>query len=461
MEAFKAFINVILSISDFLWGYPIMGLSILTAVVLTLRLKGFQFRYFFHAFKETFGGIFTKTGGEGSVSPFQACCSAMASTLGVGNIAGVSVAIALGGPGAIFWMWFVALLGMITKYGEIVIAIDNRVRDENGIYHGGLMWNVEKMLPKFKWMAVIWCACLTFNLIFAPCVQANSIVDAATTCFAIPGWIIGVGMALLMGVILFGGLKRIADFADKMVPLMTLIYVSCSIVVILLNIHNVPYAFGLIFKGAFTGTAAVGGFAGSSLALATRWGVARGIYSNEAGNGMAALVHSSANVEHPSEQGLWGIVEVFVDTLIVCTMTALVVLTTGAWENGLSGAALTTSAFAIGYHSKFLGGTIVTIVIALFGFTTALVNVYQGELCFDYLIKSLKNKSTIKAIYRFIGCIFAVIGSTVASSNVWGILDFGAGIACITSLCTMIMLSGRVQELTEQYVERLKRRKKE
>ena len=317
-------IDIMMAISNWLWGWPLLILTSAVAVYLSVRFKFFQFTRFGHAMKNTFGKIFDKGDGEGDISPFQACCTALASTLGVGNIAGVSVAIATGGPGAVFWMWAVALMGFIVKFSEITLGMAYRERDpETGRWHGGFYWYVRRGLGKsWKWLGIFWAVILGCAMVFAPAVQANSVVEAIRVSFDVPGWIVGVIFAVIMAVVLVGGIKSISSFAEKVVPLMALAYVIGSVFILVKFGSNIPHVFAMIFEYAFTPMAATGGFAGSTVMLAIRWGLARGVYSNEAGTGMAPLAHSSSSANHPVKQGLWGISEVFVDTIIVCTMTA-------------------------------------------------------------------------------------------------------------------------------------------
>lgn len=446
-------IDIMMAISNWIWGWPLLILTSVVAVWLSLKYKFFQFTIFGHALKNTFGKIFEKTEGEGNVSPFQACCTALASTLGVGNIAGVSVAIATGGPGAVFWMWAVALMGFIVKFTEIALGMAYREKDpETGVWHGGFYWTVRKGLGKnWAWIGVIWAIVLGCGMVFAPAVQANSIVAAVTTSFDINPLVIGIIMALLLAAVLMGGLNRISKFAELVVPFMALAYTIVSIIILIMNIGNIPGVFGMIFKYAFTPHAATGGFAGSTVMLAIRWGLARGVYSNEAGTGMAPLAHSSSSANHPGRQGLWGIVEVFVDTIIVCTMTGLVVLTSGVWDCGESGAALTSLAFGTAFGNQVLGTIFVSVIIAFFGFTTALVNIYYGEICLD----ALKLKA-LHLPYRILGCLFAVIGSVGALSVLWNLFDFFFGVCAVCNLFLCIIMRKQVAAIIKDYLARVK-----
>ena len=447
-------INAMMAVSNWIWGWPLLILTVVVAVTLTIKYKGFQFRFFGHSLKNTLGKIFEKNeGSEGNVTPFQACCTALASTLGVGNIAGVSVAIATGGPGAIFWMWAVALMGLIVKFTEISLGMAYREKDpETGVWHGGFYWTVRKGLGKhWTWIGCVWAVILGCAMVFAPAVQSNSIVSAINSYFDVKPIIIGIIIAVLLMAVLMGGLKSISRFAETVVPFMALAYTILAIVVLILNIGNLPGAFGMVFKGAFTTTAASGGFLGSTVMLAVRWGLARGVYSNEAGTGMAPLAHSSSNANHPAKQGLWGITEVFVDTIVVCTMTAMVVLVSGVWDSGASGAALTSLAFGTALGNQAIGTIFVSVIIAFFGFTTALVNIYYGEIC----LSALKlDKLTIP--YRILGCIFAIIGSVGALSVLWNLFDFFFGVCAVCNLFLCIAMRKQVWAIICDYKARLK-----
>lgn len=447
-------IDIMMKITDIIWGWPILLITLGVAVVLSVKLRFFQLTHFGCAMKNTFGKIFEKNEGKGSVSPLQACCTALASTLGVGNIAGVSVAIAFGGPGAIFWMWVVACLGLIVKFSEIVLALAFRTQDpETGVWRGGFYWYVRHGLGEaWKPLAIIWAITLGLALIMGPAVQANSVVGAVNTYFDVSPLAMGIGIAVLMAIVLIGGIKSLSRFAEIVVPFMAVAYLLASIFVLTKYGAEIPAAFGMIFKDAFTGSSAAGGFAGSTVMLAIRWGLARGVFSNEAGTGTAPLVHSSAAVNHPVKQGFWGIVEVFVDTIVVCTMTALVVLVTGVYETGESGTALTTLAFSEGFGSALAGCVFITVVILFFAYTSAVVNVYYGEIC----VGALGGKKIALNIYRLLGCIFAVIGATGALSVIWSLFDFFFGLCALMNLVVLCLMRKQVYNLVQDYLARVK-----
>ena len=446
-------IDLIMKATDIIWGWPILLTTLFVAISLSVKLRFFQITHFGVCMKNTFGKIFAKQEGEGTISPIQACCTALASTLGVGNIAGVSVAIAFGGPGAIFWMWVVASLGLIVKFSEIVLGLVYRRKDpETGIWHGGFYWYVRYGLgEKWKPLAIIWAVVLAIALAMGPALQANAVVGAINTYYDVSPLVIGIIIAIMMGIVLLGGIKSVSRCAEIVVPIMAVAYTAVSVFVLFKFASHIPSAFVMIFSDAFTGTSAVGGFAGSTVMLAIRWGLARGVFSNEAGTGMAPLVHSSAAVNHPVKQGFWGVVEVFVDTLVVCTMTALVVLVTGVMESGQSGTALTTLAFGEGLGSAFAGCIFITVIISFFAYTTALVNVYYGEIC----ITSLGGKKWLNA-YRLVGCAFAIIGAVGALSVIWSMFDFFFGICALINLVILFLMRKQVFNLLQDYLARVK-----
>ncbi len=454
MEFFGLIAKGMMAYADFVWGWPLLIGTSFVAVFLSARLGFFQFAYFGHVMKNTFGKIFDKGSGEGNINPFKAACTALASTLGVGNIAGVSVAIATGGPGAVFWMWFIAMLGLIVKFSEVTLGLAYREKDPvTGVWHGGFPWYVKHGLgDNWRWLSVIWAVTMAAGMMFAPSIQAAEISNAINTAFAVNPYIVGITVAVLMAAVLLGGLKSVSNFANLVVPFMAIIYIIGALFVIIVNIDMIPHAFALIFKDAFTGAAAEGGFAGGTVMLAVRWGLARGIYSNEAGTGTAPLVHSSSSVNHPVKQGLWGIFEVFFDTIVVCTMMAMVVMTSGLWNSGASGAALTTAGFAAAFGSETAAAIFVSIIIAFFAFTTCVVNVYYGGICLNALgVEGIWIK-----IYYAVGCAWAIVGAIGAAKTLWSTFDFFYGTCVICNLIVIFLLSGKVKLLVDDYKQHLK-----
>jgi alanine or glycine:cation symporter, AGCS family len=453
MFIIKGIYHAIMAFTAWIWGWPMLIISASIALYLSVRFGFFQFRKFGHCMKNTLGKIFDKNAGDGAVSPFQASCTALASTLGVGNIAGVSVAIATGGVGAIFWMWCVALLGLVVKFSEIALALTYRVKKkDSNEYFGGFFWYVKRGLGKhWTWLSVIWAILLICTMALSPAVQCNALASSVTGTWDINPLIIGIITAALMGLVLIGGLKSISRFAELVVPIMALAYVVVSIGALIRFAPNILPAFGMIFHDAFTGSAAAGGFAGSTTIIAIRCGLARGVYSNEAGTGTAPLAHSSATVDHPVKQALWGIVEVFIDTMVVCTMTSLVVICSGAWQNGSTNAALTAEAFGIAFGNTQFGAIFITIITAFFAFTTAVVNVYYGEVGLEAL-----NIGKAKRPYRIICCVMAIVGSVGALSTIWNLFDFFFGVLALMNLAVIFAMRNKIAAVIRDYLARLK-----
>lgn len=431
-------------INDLVWGVPLLLLIVGTGAFLTMRTGFVPFTKFGYAMKQTFFKMFSKDQvGEGEVTAFQAVSTALAAAVGTGNIAGVGTAIAIGGPGAVFWMWLAALVGMATKYGEVVLSIEYREQTEDGRYVGGPMYYLDKGTNK-KWLAVLFAifgAVATFGI--GNMVQSNSVADSLNTTFNVPPLITGVVLAIAVALVTVGGIKKIGKVTEVLVPFMAAVYIVGGLLIIILNITEVPAAFALIFRDAFTGTAAIGGFVGSTFTMAIRFGIARGVFTNEAGLGSAPIAHAAATTDHPVRQGLWGIFEVFADTLILCTITALVIVMTGAWETGFDGAALTTVAFDEGVA---LGGYIVTFGLVFFAFSTLLGWSYYGERCIEFLFGP---KSIIA--YRFLFIPLIVVGAVGGLRFIWALADTLNGLMAIPNLVGLLLLSPVVVRLTKNY----------
>lgn len=445
--------------ASFLWGMPIVILTVLVAVVLTVKTKAFQFRYFGHAFKHTLGNITNKGTEKTGISPFRACCAALASTIGTGNIVGVAVAITTGGPGALFWMWMVALFGMIVKYGEIVVAIKYREKDPlTGGYMGGMPQVAKNGLTKrWAWLGTAWAFMNLISMAYGVSVHSNGITTSVITAFDISPVLIGVVLVIITGIVVYGGFKRISAFAQMAVPFMALLYCGVGIYVIVMNASAVPGVLAMVLKCAFTGHAAVGGFLGASVAKALSTGMARGVFSNEAGTGFGSISHSNADVDHPVKQGLWGIVEVFVDTIVVCTMTGLVILVSGAWTGDVTSSALTAVAFSTGMGGNLKAATVfITVVLFLFAFTTIVVNIYYGEVS---LARFINTKST-KNLYRLIGLFFVFIGCIGAVTDLYAVNDFIAAFLNIFCLTILFLKRKDIWELTQDYIEKYGKSKK-
>lgn len=431
-------------VNNLVWGWPFLILIVGTGIYLTFRTKFFSFTKFGYVLKQTFLKIFVKEQvGEGEVTAFQAVSTALAATVGTGNIAGVGTAIAIGGPGAVFWMWLAAIFGMATKYGEVLLAVEYREKTEDGRFIGGPMYYLEKG-ANMKWLAVLFAffgAVATFGI--GNMVQSNSVADSLNTTFGINPLITGIVLAGLVSLVIVGGIKKIGQVTEIIVPFMAAIYIIGGLIVIIANIQQLPDAIGLIFGEAFTGTAAVGGFAGSTLAMSVRFGVARGVFTNEAGLGSAPIAHAAATTDHPARQGLWGIFEVFADTIVICTITALVIVMTGTWDTGLDGAALTTSAFDEGLA---FGGYIVTFGMIFFAFSTLIGWSYYGERCMEYLFGP---KSII--VYRFIFIPLIVVGAVGGLRAIWALADTLNGLMALPNLIGLLILSPVIVKSTKNY----------
>jgi len=415
-------------LNGYVWGLPTIVLLVGTGLILTLLTGVVQVRYLGFALKEVLGKVTQKGRGEGSVSPFQAVATALASTVGVGNIAGVATAISLGGPGALFWLWVSGILGMCTKYAEIVVALHYRERDAAGTMRGGAMYVLRKGFG-LPWLGAVF-ALLTALAAFGigNMVQANSVSDALRSTFDIPVQYTGIGLVIITAAVILGGIKRIGQVTEILVPFMAIFYLLGGLVILATHIDAIPRALGLVFEGAFTGTAATGGFAGSTIALALRYGIARGLFSNEAGLGSAPMVHAAANTDHPVRQGMYGIFEVFVDTLLICTTTGLVILVTDSWTGGATGASLSTQAFETGLPGTW-GDIVVTGGLLLFSYSTLVGWSYYGETGIVYLFGA---KAALP--YRLAWLVFIYLGAVGSLHLVWDIADTLNGLMAIPNL---------------------------
>lgn len=431
-------------VNNIVWGPPILILIVGAGLYLSFKTGFFSITKLGYILKNTLLKMFSKEQkGEGEVTAFQAVATALAATVGTGNIAGVATAIAAGGPGAVFWMWFAAVLGMTTKFAEVVLAVNFREKTEDGRFVGGPMYYIEKGLG-WKWMAVLFAvfgALASFGI--GNMTQSNSVALAVQGSFKVPPLATGIVLAIITGLVIVGGIKRIGAFTEKLVPFMAAIYIIGGLVIIFSNITAVPAAFATIFSNAFTGRAAVGGFAGATMARAIRYGVARGVFTNEAGLGSAPIAHAAATTDHPVRQGLWGVFEVFADTIVICSITALAIVTTGAWESGESGAVLTTLAFNTAIPG---GGYIVTVGLVLFAYSTILGWEYYGERCLEYLAGT----KPITA-YRLIWVVFVVIGAIGGLEFIWSLADTLNGLMAIPNLVGVLFLGGTVFKLTKEY----------
>lgn len=450
MEPLNSFID---SVNAQVWGPPMLVLLGFTSVVLTLGLAFMPWRKIGYGCRL----LFEKSGdrGDGEVKPFNALMTALSATVGTGNIAGVATAIALGGPGAIFYMWLLALFGMATKYAEAVCAVTYRQVDAAGRHVGGPMYYLHKGVgdsaPELgRWLGLAFAICgaaAAFGI--GNAVQVNSMAAVLAASFGVPAVLTGVIVAGLVGFVIFGGIRRIAEVAGKLVPAMIVLYLGTALVVIGLNITAVPEAIGLIFTHAFTPAAATGGFAGAAVAAAVRFGVSRGVFSNEAGLGSAAIAHAAAKTTSPVRQGMIAMLGTVIDTLIVCTITALVILTSGAWTalgpdgGGLTGAVLTSAAF----QSSIVGGHyIVTIALTVFAFTTILGWSYYGERCWQYVF----NENSL-IVYRVVWVIAALGFANVKVDFVWNLSDTLNGLMAVPNLVGLLLLAPMVFRVTRDF----------
>jgi len=437
------------AVNGFVWGpYMLIGL-VGVGGYLTLRIRFLQFAKFGRMWRETMGKAFHKgERAEGDVSPMQAMTVAMGGTVGVGNIAGVATAIAIGGPGAVFWMLVSGLVGMATKFAEVVLGCHYRKREEGQPMMGGPMMYIERGLgARWRWLAVIFCvfgALAAFGI--GNMVQANSVADGMEH-FGVPPWVTGLVLIVSVGLVTLGGIKRIARVAMFCVPFMCILYMLGAFAIIAINITRLPGVVALIFKSAFSATAATGGFAGVGLMMAIRYGIARGVFSNEAGLGSAPIAHATATTNHPARQGLWGVFEVFFDTIVMCTATALVIMLTGVWTSGESGAKLTISGFNAVFGGR-IGAALVTFCMILTAYDTLLAWCFYGETCMAYL---LGHGKVVRTVYRIVWLPFTMLGALGSLKIIWDVADTLNGLMAIPNLIALVALGGVVVKLTRGF----------
>ncbi len=429
----------------YLWGLPMIVAIVGAGLYLTIGNRFVQILKFPQVLKETLVRK-KRSGMDGDISPFAALNVALAGTVGVGNIAGVATAIAAGGPGAIFWMWVSGLLGMVTKYSEVALGIKYRIHQKSGPMIGGpMMYISEGMGKNFKFLAYMFAvfgAIAAFGI--GNMTQANSVAIGLKE-FNVPELYTGIFLTIAVGLVTLGGIKRIAHVAMFCVPFMCIIYFLCALLIIFLNIEKLPQTIILIFQSAFTPTAATGGFLGASVRSAIRWGIARGVFSNEAGLGSAPMAHATAQTDHPARQGLWGIFEVFIDTIVICSATAIVILITGAWNNGSTGSLLTMSAFQTVF-GKQLGCAIIVLCMVLTAYDTILAWGFYGETCSAFLFGAPARK-----IYRILWPAPIIIGCIWKLEAVWAFADTFNGLMAIPNLIALFALSPVVFGLTKEF----------
>ncbi|MCR5217549.1 sodium:alanine symporter family protein [Treponema sp.] len=461
--------NINSSVNGIVWGTFGIALLFIAGLLMTIVNKGFQFTRFTHWIKKTIGAIFkdkkitAHTSKENkAISQFQSLCTALAATIGTGNIVGVATAIILGGPGAIFWMWIMAIFGMMTNYSENVLGIYFRRKGSKGEWHGGAMYYLKDGLGKYKGfkhagtvLAVLFSLfCLIASFGIGNMSQVNSIAGNMESAFNVPTWISGIILLAIASVVILGGLKRVAAVTEKLVPFMAVIYILGALVIFFTHISSIPVVFTSIIKGAFGLNSAAGGITGYGIQLAITWGFKRGAFSNEAGLGSSVMVHSSSNVKEPVRQGMWGIFEVFADTIIVCSLTAFAILSTGLvdLETGKmistnAGSGLVGEAFATVFGS--FGPKFIAIAILLFAFSTVLGWSHYGATAWQYLFGE-----KTQVIYKIAFVVMIFFGSTMSLSLAWDLSDTFNGLMMIPNLIGVISLSPLVAKITKNYVDR-------
>ncbi|ANU07091.1 Amino-acid carrier protein AlsT [Paraurantiacibacter namhicola] len=481
-------IDRVTNISDFIWGGTWNGealpwLSIggqpippMTLVLLgigmwiMIGLRFYPIVKLGSAFKGLFAG--RKSDGDGEISPFAALSTALSGQVGTGNLAGVATAIALGGPGAIFWMWVTALVGMALAFAEGSLAIRYREKTSDGVYRGGPMTYIMMGLgKKWTWLAIVFCLGTLFSaLVTGNSIQANAIADGMSELFGIEEWIGGAVTAILVFIVIIGGIKSIGNVAEKIIPFMAAAYIVMAVIALILNFGDLPATFGLIFNGAFNPQAATGGFAGAAIMLAIRAGVARGLFSNEAGQGSTPIAHAVAQTNDPQQQGRMAMLGTFIDTIVICTMTALVMLTVQgdftaggesvahAWNSDLEGFAMTSGAFAAAFPFEIIGvplGTLIaSVALILFVFTTLLTWSYYGERAITFIYDRIPGSTrggekVLHMIWRVLWCVVIYLGSTLDLTLVWRMGDISNAAMALPNLLALALLSGVVFKLAK------------
>lgn len=437
--------GLISSLSSIIWGPPMLILLVGTGIYLTIVLKGMQFWALPHALKLIFH---KEHDGEGEISHFAALMTALAATVGIGNIVGVATAITLGGPGAIFWMWVTGLVGMATKYSEAVLAVKYRQKGHHG-FKGGPMYYLTYGLnmPRLGMAFAVFTALAAFGI--GNMTQANAVAQILHTQMAIPTWVSGVILLTLTAVVILGGIKSIGRFTSFLVPFMILVYVAVALVILVMNVDKIGGAFGLIFYHAFNPIAAGGGFFGATMAAAIRYGVARGVFSNESGLGSAPIAAAAAKTNDPVRQALVSMTQTFIDTLVVCTMTALIILISPFWEQGVSAGTLTMQSFQL--HLGSFGSIVVVLSTVLFAYSTILGWSYYGEKAFEYIFGE-----RFVRLYRVLFIAGVMVGSMMKLEFVWNFSDLTNGLMAIPNLIALILLAKVVSSESKRYFETLK-----
>ena len=446
------------ALNSFAWGPLMLLLLVGTGIYLTIKVKWLQVTHFGRILKNTVGTLFKKQDSKdhgANISPFQAVTTALAGTVGTGNISGVTGAIFTGGAGAVFWMWVAAFFGMITKYAEILLAMKYRIKDDNGVYHGGPMYYIENGIGKnWKWLAVIFCLLGGFaSFGIGNIAQSSEISGALTDLFKLPPLASGILIAVVVALVTLGGIKRIGKVTSLLVPFMSIFYIVAGIILILMRITHIPAVFGQIFAGAFSFKSVGGGLFGYTIMMAMKQGFARGVFSNEAGLGSAPIAHAASSTEEPCEQAIWGVFEVFIDTIVICSITAFAVLLSGILdaEGGLSAYASKGAAAASAFNTILpgtLGGKIIELSLLFFALSTILSWAYYGENCWGYLTK---NNKTFILVYKIIFALVCIVGAMGSGTLMWDIADTLNGLMAIPNLIALLMLSGVVAKVTKDY----------
>ena len=456
-------------VNGIVWGPAGLALLFCTGLIMSLRTGFFQFGHFGYWMKNTIGAIFTNKNitahtekEDKAISQFQSLCTALAATIGTGNIVGVATAIISGGPGSIFWMWVMAVLGMMTNYSENVLGIFYRRKNAAGEWSGGAMYYLSDGLGSKKGcrklgrvLAVLFaCFCVLASFGIGNMSQINSIAGNMNAAFQVPNLVTGILLMVLSALVILGGLKRVAAVTEKVVPVMALFYIVGALTVVLTHVTSIPAAFVSIFKGAFAMKAAGGGVLGYGVSRAITWGFKRGAFSNEAGLGSSVMVHSSSNVKEPVQQGMWGIFEVFADTIVVCTLTALVILTsgfvdldTGHMLTDVQGSALVGQAFSTVFGA--FGPKFIAVAILLFAYSTVLGWSHYGTKAFEYLFGTRASRG-----YQLVFVVMVVVGATMKLDLAWDLSDTFNGLMMVPNLIGVLSLSGTVAKITKNYIDR-------
>ena len=439
---------ILQTIGEIVWGPPTWAILGLCGLYLSIRTGWFQVTKFGHYAGETLGKMFKKRedDGAGDITPFQAFTTAMSATMGVGNLIGTTTAILTGGPGAVFWMWIIGFFGITTKFAEITLAVHYRETNDKGMVLGGPMMYIQKGLG-WKWLAIIFCiagSLAAFGI--GNLVQVNNVAGALDTAFGLNRQVSGAMVMILVGLVIIGGVKRIGKVAEKLIPFLAIAMILGCVIVAIQNFNLVGWAFSVIFRAAFSSEAYLGGIMGASIAMAIRMGLARGIFSNEAGLGSAPIAHAAAKTDHPCRQGFWGAIEVVLDTHVVCTVVALAVLTSGAWNiEGLNATQVFMYAYSSSIFGPVVGNTIAALAILGFGLTTMLGWAFYGEKCLEYLVGT---KSNLFYRISFLPVLF--IGS-FGVVPVWAISDILNAFMAVPNIIGVIFLGGIFTAITKSY----------